>query len=168
MAQKNGLQTCQKCIFVVQRSSTFPTENSKKCMVSARKSTQEACNCDIVGLLQESKRPLPRKLQKKSEKAFPGLSAPGFKKLKKAEKKLKKGRKLEKNLKNCHFRLFFGVFRPRGRDYCPGNPFSDFFRSFLGRGLFDSCRRPTMLQACNCKQKKKSCIPKEVLSTVKG
>ena len=31
---------------------------------------------------------------------------------------------------------------PRG----PGNPFSDFFRSFLGRGLFDSCRRPTMSQ----------------------
>ena len=29
-------------------------------------------NCDIVGLLQESKRPLPKKLRKKSEKGFPG------------------------------------------------------------------------------------------------
>ena len=27
-----------------------------------------------------------------------------------------------------------------------GNPFSDFFWSFLGRGLFDSCRRPTLSQ----------------------
>ena len=26
------------------------------------------------------------------------------------------------------------------------NPFSDFFRSFLGRGLLDSCRKPTMSQ----------------------
>ena len=37
---------------------------------------------------------------------------------------------------------------PRG----PGNPFSDFFGSFLGRGLSDSCRRPTMSQkdsTCN-------------------
>ena len=57
------------------------------------------------------------------------------------------------------FQVFFGVFDtfsalfrpfrafltpgPRG----PGNPFSDFFRSFLGRGLFDPCRRPTMSQS---------------------
>ena len=46
------------------------------------------------------------------------------------------------------FSTFFDFFwasstpGPRG----PGNPFSDFFRSFLGRGLFDSCRRPTMSQ----------------------
>ena len=43
--------------------------------------------CDIVGLLQESKRPLPRKLRNKSERGFPGLSAPGSKKLKRSQKK---------------------------------------------------------------------------------
>ena len=102
--------------------------------------------CDIVGLLQESKRPLPKKLRTKVRKGVPGASRPrGRRSSKKVEKKLKKGRKLEKNLKNSHFRLFFGVFRPRGRE-APGTPFRTFFRSFLGRGLFDSCRRPTMSQ----------------------
>ena len=51
---------------------------------------------DIVGLLQGSKRPLPRKLRKKSEKGLPGLSAPGSKK---REKKSKKSRKRVKNPK---------------------------------------------------------------------
>ena len=30
--------------------------------------------------------------------------------------------------------------------FSPGNPFSNFFRSFLGRGLCDPCRRPAMPQ----------------------
>ena len=44
-------------------------------------------SCDIVGLLQESKRPLPKKLRKKSEKGFPGPLGPGV------EKNPKKSRK---------------------------------------------------------------------------
>ena len=47
-----------------------------------------------------------------------------------------------KKLEKLSFSTLFEVFwtpGPRG----PGNPFSDFFQSFLGRGLFDSCRRPT-------------------------
>ena len=72
-----------------------------------------------------------------------GLSAPGSKKREKVEKESKTSQKPEKNLKNSHFRLFFRAFSaPRPR--VPGNPFSDFCRSFLGRGLFDPCRRPTM------------------------
>ena len=43
--------------------------------------------CDIVGLLQESKRPLPRKLRKKSEKGFPGPLGPGVEKARKKSKK---------------------------------------------------------------------------------
>ena len=39
--------------------------------------------CDIVSLLQEPKRPLPRKLRKKSEKGFPSLPARGQKNSKK-------------------------------------------------------------------------------------
>ena len=92
--------------------------------------------CDIVGLLQESKRPLPGKLRKKSEKGIPGASRP-------------RGRK---NPKKSIFQVFFSSFRPVFQPFFdsffelsrPGNPFSDFFGSFLGRGLFDSCRRPTM------------------------
>ena len=51
---------------------------------------------DVVGLLQGSKRPLPRKPGKKSEKGFPG-------RLKKLEKESKTSQKPEKNLKNSHF-----------------------------------------------------------------
>ena len=68
--------------------------------------------------------------EKKSERGSQGLSAPGSKKLNKSRKKLKKGRKLEKSLKNCHFRLFFGFFStpgPRG----PENPFRTFFSEFF-------------------------------------
>ena len=102
--------------------------------------------CDIVGLLQESKRPLPQKLRKKSEKGFPGPLGPGFE-------------KPRKGVENDYFSSFFRVFgpfstffstffellRPRGLS-APGTPFRTFFRSFLGRGLLDSCRRPTMSQ----------------------
>ena len=53
---------------------------------------------------------------------------------KKGERELKTSRKHEKYLRNCHFRLFFVLFlAPGPRD--PGNPFSDFFRSFPGRGF---------------------------------
>ena len=61
-------------------------------------------------------------------------------------------KKLEKESKMTIFQVFFGFFRSfstlfrasgsRG----PGNPFSDFFPGFLGRGHFDPCRRPTMSQ----------------------
>ena len=75
---------------------------------------------DIVGLLQGSKRPLPRKLRKKSEKGFLGLLGPG---VKKARKKSKTSQKPPKNLKNCRFRLFFaGSLAPEPRG--PENPFS--------------------------------------------
>ena len=51
--------------------------------------------------------------EKSLKRGSRGLSAPGSKKHKKSrKKKLKKGRKLEKNLKNVHFRLFFGFFDP--------------------------------------------------------
>ena len=88
-----------------------------------------------------------KKLRKKVWKGrgSRGLSAPG----------LKKNRtRVENDYFSSSFRVFgpFSTFfrlfwasstpGPRG----PGNPFSDFFRSFLGRGLFDSCRRPTMSQ----------------------
>ena len=81
--------------------------------------------------------------------------------LENSEKSLKRGsrglseKKLEKESRMTIFQVFFRVFDsfstlfrvfltpgPRG----PGNPFSNFFRSFLGRGLFDPCRRPTMSQ----------------------
>ena len=42
---------------------------------------------DIVGLLQESKRPLPRKLRNKSEKGFLGPLGPGVEKAQKKSKK---------------------------------------------------------------------------------
>ena len=80
-------------------------------------------SCDIVGLLQESKRPLPRKLRKKSEKGFPRPLGPGVEKAKKKSKKSRKrAENPKKNLKNNHFRVFFGFFWP-----CPDLPFLAFF-----------------------------------------
>ena len=43
--------------------------------------------CDIVGLLQESKRPLPRKPPKKSDKGFPGPLGLGVEKAQKSRKR---------------------------------------------------------------------------------
>ena len=43
------------------------------------------------------------------------------------------------------FSTFSELFGSRGRGGA-GNPFSDFFRNFLGRGLFDPCKRPTISQ----------------------
>ena len=54
--------------------------------------------CDIVGLLQESKRPLPRKLRKSPRRGSRGLSAPGSKKFKKSRKNLKRAENLKKKL----------------------------------------------------------------------
>ena len=91
--------------------------------------------CDVVGLVQESKRHLPRKLRKKSEKGFPGPLGRGVEEAQKKSKKVEKGPKTRKKLENLSFSTLFRGFStpgPRG----PGNPFSDFFRSFLGRGLF--------------------------------
>ena len=95
------------------------------------------------------KTPLTGKLRRKSEKGFPRPLGPG----------VKKGSK--KSRKWLFFKLFWGFWLvfdfcsgmltpgPRG----PGNPFSDFFWSFPGRGLFDSCRWPTIsqisLENCN-------------------
>ena len=59
--------------------------------------------------------------EKSLKRGSRGLSVPGSKGSKKVEKKLKSSRKLEKFLKNSHFRLFFGFFRPRGRE-APGTP----------------------------------------------
>ena len=75
----------------------------------------------------------------RSEKGLPGQSSKKKSKTK-LEKKVENESKTspkdpKKNLKICHFRLFFEPFltpTPRG----PGNPFSVFFyRSFRGRGL---------------------------------
>ena len=97
---------------------------------------------DIVGLLQGSKGPLPRKLRKKSEKEFPGPS--GSEKPAKCQKRVENEPRTRKKLeKKCNFRLFFELFRPRGRE-APRTPFQTFFLSFLGRGLFDLCRRPIL------------------------
>ena len=54
--------------------------------------------CDIVGLLQESKRPLPRKLRKKSEKGFPGPLGPGVEEAQKKSKNVERGPKTRKKL----------------------------------------------------------------------
>ena len=85
---------------------------------------------DIVGLLQGSKRPLPRKPRKKSEKGVRGASRP-------------RGQK--KTRKEAGFRLFFGLFQPRGRE-APKTPFQLFSGFSRERGLSDPCRRPTMSQ----------------------
>ena len=83
--------------------------------------------------------------EKSPKRGSRGLSAPGSKKLKKSRKKVEKGPKTRKKLEKWSFStLFRFFFDPRAER--PRNPFSDFFRSFLGRGLFDSCRRPTMSQ----------------------
>ena len=97
---------------------------------------------DIVGLLQGSKRALPRKLRKKSEKGFVGPLSPGVKKAR--QKRVENESKTRKNLKNSHFRLFFEFLRPWAKRL--REPFFRLFRSFLGRGLFDPCRRPMMSQ----------------------
>ena len=91
----------------------------------------------MVGLLQGSKRSLPRRVRKESEKGFPGLSAAGPK-------------KLERESKMTIFQVFFRVFGSfRLEFFDPGAEtrgplfrlFSDFPR---GRGLFDPCRRLTI------------------------
>ena len=43
------------------------------------------------------------------------------------------------------FDSFFKLFQPRGQK-APGPLSPAFFRGFLGRDLFDPCRRPTMSQ----------------------
>ena len=92
-----------------------------------------------------------KKLRKKVWKGVPGASQPRGRE---SPKKVEKGWKRAKNSKNLKIVIFdsFRVFSTPG----PGNAFSDFFRSFLGRGLFDSCRRPTMLQFLRCFRKENS------------
>ena len=93
------------------------------------------------------KRPFPEKLQKKSEKGFPGPLGPGSK-------------KARKRVENDYFSRFFRVFGSFSTRFwlflgamltlgprAPGNPFSDFFRSFPGRRLLtpvDGQRYPNM------------------------
>ena len=76
---------------------------------------------DIVGHLQGSTRHLPGKLQKKSEKGFPGQ------------------KRLEKESKMTIFQVFFSGVRLVFDSFAtffssiltgPGNPFSDFFSEF--------------------------------------
>ena len=57
----------------------------------------------IVGLLQGLKRPLPRKLRKKSEKGLPGPLPP---EVKNARKRVEKEPQTRRNLRTSHFRLF--------------------------------------------------------------
>ena len=92
------------------------------------------------------KGPSPENSKKSLKRGSGASRAQGQKSAKKVEKESKTSQKPEKNLKNSHFRHFFEFFRPWG-PRGPGNPFSDFFRSFLGRGLFDPCRRPTISQS---------------------
>ena len=53
---------------------------------------------DNVGHLQGSKRPLPRKLRKKSEKGFPGPFGPGVNNLEKSQKRVENEPKTRKIL----------------------------------------------------------------------
>ena len=101
---------------------------------------------DIIGHLQGSKRPLPRKLRKKFEKGLPGPLGPRAKK------------QLEKESKVTIFRFFGGlqlVFDSLStffRAYCdpgaerPWQPLFRFFWSFSGKGLFGPCRWLTRSQ----------------------
>ena len=83
--------------------------------------------CDLVGLLQESERPLPRKFPKKSEKVFRGTLGrrveEAQKMSKRAENEPNEPSPLKKLEKLSHFRLFFEFYfvtpGPRGS----GNPF---------------------------------------------
>ena len=72
-----------------------------------------------------------------------GLSAPGSKKTQKSRKRVENKPKTRKKLEKLSFSTPFLSFF-----LTPGTSFQFFFvRSSLGRGLFDSCRRPTMSQA---------------------
>ena len=59
---------------------------------------------------------------------------------------------LQKRVKNDYCSSFFVRFPARFRFFHflipglrgPGNPFSHLLQSFLGRGLFDPCRKPTI------------------------
>ena len=78
--------------------------------------------------------------RKESGKGFPGPLGPG-------------AEKAQKRVENDYFSSFFRVFgsfstllrafSAPGRE-APGTPFQTLFGGFLGRGLFDPCRRPTM------------------------
>ena len=92
--------------------------------------------------------------EKSLKRGCRGLSAPRSI-ASKSQKRVKNWPKLKKYLKNSHLLLFFELFLapgPRG----PGNPVSDFFRSFLGRGLFNPCRWPTMSQIYRIENPRKS------------
>ena len=65
---------------------------------------------DIIGLLQGSKRPLPRKLRKMSENGFPGPLGPGIKNAQK-ESKITIFQVFFGSL--ALFRLFSSVFDPK-------------------------------------------------------
>ena len=86
---------------------------------------------DIVGLLQRSKKPLPRKPPEKSlKRGFRGLSAPGSKSSKKSK---------NENFQVffgflARFRLFFELFQPRGRE-APRTPFRLFSGVFYGEAF---------------------------------
>ena len=68
-----------------------------------------------------------------SKKASKGRSGWGQKKTNTSRKRAETP---EKNLKNSHCRLFCEPFSDRAGPRGPGNPFSDYFRSFPGRGHF--------------------------------
>ena len=101
---------------------------------------------DIVGLLQGSERPLPKPPPKKKvREGLPGASRPLPAKARKRVENEPKTRE-KKNGINSHFvDSFSSFFDPRGRE-APATPFRTFLRGFLGRGLFDHCRRPTLSQ----------------------
>ena len=85
------------------------------------------------------KRPLPRKLRKKSLKRGSWTLLGVQKAWKKSKKSRKRAKNPKKNLKNSHFRLFFEFFRG------PRTLFLIFFEFFRERPCW-SCRRPTMSQ----------------------
>ena len=59
-----------------------------------------------------------------------------------------KGLSLEKSEKISPKRVSQSLSAPEPNklERGPGNPLSDSFQTFLGRGLFDPCRRPTISQ----------------------
>ena len=82
--------------------------------------------------------------EKKSEKRLPGPRPRGRKNSKNVDKELKTSRQPEKNLKKLSFSTLFRVFLTRAERL--REPLFRLFTEFSGRGLFDSCRRPTMSQ----------------------
>ena len=113
-----------------------------------------AFSSDIVGHLQGSRRPLPRKLRKMSAKWSPGLLGPRVNMPEKSRKRVDNEPRTpppQKLAKNVMFDSFSSLFlTPRPRDF--ENPFSDFVFEFPRKRPFDPCKMandiPSLFLSC--------------------